>query len=155
MQALINLIFIAGVVSISCNPQSKSVSLNNSQTTEVNQVLPKVNFEVKVITEAKKQVNEVEDAGKSEVSILVDGIKIDTYISFGLGEIEESGVFFYFPTIGSKSDIISSEIISENTIIITKTNNISGIGEQYDEWTRTYTKSNGLWKMSKCEGECK
>jgi hypothetical protein len=154
MQVLTYLIFIAGVVSISCNPQSKSISQNNSQTTEVNQVLPKVSFEVKVLKGNNLQEGTHGDNSETELIFSIDGVKVDSFLEFGnaLIENDENGNPIAYYSSDLSQVTISTEIIDGNKIVLSKT--LFFDGEERRIWTRIYTKSNDTWKMSECEGEC-
>jgi hypothetical protein len=157
MQILIFTAFLTSVTfTISFNNDSQ---ISHSQektaiTFETKESLPKVSFEVKILSKNNLQQGTHGDNSETELIFKIDGAKVDSFQEFGAVEIEtdeNENVHAYYASDLSQNTI-SSEIIDGNTILLSKV--LFFDGEERSIWSRTYTKSNGKWELSKCEGEC-
>jgi hypothetical protein len=157
MQILIFAAFFTSIsFTISCNNESQ---MSNSQektaiTSETKESLPKVSFEVKILSKNNLQEGTHGDNSETELIFNIDGAKVDSFKEFGTVEIEtdENGNVHAYYASDLSQNTISSEIIDGNTILLSKV--LFFDGEERSIWSRTYTKSNGKWDKSKCEGEC-
>lgn len=130
---------------------------------EVYETSPKIEFEVKTIKRNSLQEGTHGDNSETELIVRIDGVKVDSFLEFGNALIknDESGNPIAYYNSDLSQVTIASEVIDDKTVVLTK-GLFSGeieecmmTGGPIQIWTRTYTKSNDLWKMSTCKGDCK
>ena len=130
----------------------KNTSFYNSQ--EVSQTLPKLKFEIKTLKANNLQAGTHGDNAERELLLIIDGIKADSFLEFGRADIDkdEAGNLCVYYASDLSQVTIRSKIISSNNITVSRA--LFFDGEQRNTWKKTYSKSNGTWKMIKCVGEC-
>ena len=157
MQILIFTAFLTSfsfTISFNNGSQISHSEEKTAITTETKESLPKLSFEVKILSKSNLQDGTHGDNSETELIFNIDGATEDSFNEFGAAEIEtdENGNIHAYYASDLSQNTISSEIIDGNTILLSKV--LFFDGEERSIWSRTYTKSNGKWDMSKCEGEC-